>query len=263
MNRAIKRVQDYFIKKRGVSPQNIEAVLKAAPNDPRYHRKDHLLDLSLIPLGDKIPLKRPLLYPFDCISFDGRFMLSVLVQTQRRDTPTICRFIRVPQEDVDVLLGPMGVKDPRESYLSPSLGAAAKRCYLKSTNGWTTWYVLVVHEGRTYRVALDRFRKSKGGPGFIPRTGIKYSEQEIDDMCTLAAKTHPSTQEQALQAFFSLLNSMGSHSNREVFPDFLEPFLRAIPTIINPNPTALVPYQNWLLPPVSQSLLPTFCHTSS
>lgn len=262
--RNIERLEKHFTTKLGLKPSNIEAVLAAAPTDPRYQRKINLINLSILPTGDTIPLTKPLQYPFDCISFDGKYMLSVLVvQLKRRDAPTLCRFVRVPTEDVDVLLGPMGLKDPRESFLSPSLGAAARRCYLKSTNGWTTWFVLVVHEGRTYRVSLDRFRPIRGGPGFVARPGLQYTEKEIEDMCVLAAKTHPSTSEYATKEFFSLVHSMGSHSNREVLPEFLEPLLRVTPTITNPSPTESVPHENWLLPPITQTFMPTFFTTSN
>jgi hypothetical protein len=262
--RNIERLEKHFTTKLGLKPSNIEAVLAAAPTDPRYQRKVNLIDMSILPTGDTIPLTKPLQYPFDCISFDGKYMLSVLcvLGPERRDAPTICRFVRVPPEDVDVLLGPMGLKDPRESFLSPSLGAAAKRCYLKSTNGWTTWFVLVVHGGRTYRVALDRFRPAKGGPGFVPRPGIQYTDKEIQDMCALAAKSHPSTSEYATKEFFSLVHSMGSHSNREVLPEFLEPLLKVTPTIINPHPTESTQHEQWLLPPITDSFMPTFCHSS-
>lgn len=263
-NRSIKRLEKHFKTKFKLEPSNIEAVLAAAPTDMRFRNKETVIDLSILPLGDTIPLNKPLMCPFDCISFNGQFMLSVLVMTDRRDTPTICRFIRVPQEDMEVLMGPLGMQDPRESYLSPSLGAAARRALLKNTNGWTMFYVLVLHEGRTYRVALDRFRKSKGGPGFIERPGIHYTDEEIEEMCALAAKSHPSTSEYVAKQFFSHIHSMGAHSDRRCLPDFLETLLQVVPTVINPNPTTPVLYNNqWTLPPITPLLLPTFCHSSS
>ena len=262
--RDLARLDKHCTNKLYLKPSNIEAILAAAPVEPRHRRKISLVDLCILPLGDTIPLTKPLQYPFDCISFDGKYMLSILeVRLDRRDSPTLCRFTRVPPEDVETLLGPVGVSDPRESFLSPSLNAAAKRCYLKNANGWTTWFVMVLHEERTYRVALDRFRPSKGGPGFVPRPGMEYTEKEIEDMCALAAKSHPSTTECADKGFFSLVHSMGSHSNREVLPEFLEPILRVTPTIINPKPNQSVAYEQFLLPPVTNTFMPTFCHSAT
>ena len=108
--RNIARLEKHFTQKLGLKPSNTEAVLAAASTDPRYQPRANLIDLSILPTGDNIPLTKPLPYPFDCISFDGRYILSVLVMTNRRDCPTICRFVRVPKEDVEVLLGPMGVE---------------------------------------------------------------------------------------------------------------------------------------------------------
>jgi hypothetical protein len=262
--RLMKRVFKHCVNKLGIKPANLDAVLDAAPMEPPLPRWANVIDLCVLPfLSDSIALSRPLMYPFDCISFDGKFMLTVLAMTKRRGTPTICRFIRTPPEDADLFIGPVGRGDPQESFLYPSLNSSAKRAYGKSANGWNCWYVLVVHESRTYRVALDRFRKSKDGPGFLPRPGISFSESELDDMCALAAKSHAAISEQAAKGFFSLVHTMGSHSLRNVLPDFLEPFLRAVPTVINPKPTELIPYEQWLLPPVTNTFMPTFCWPSA
>jgi hypothetical protein len=135
--RSIKRLKRHFTAKFQGEGLDIGAILAGAPaeGEQRYARQNNTVDLSLFPVLDaSVRLLKPLPCPFDCISFDGRFTLSVLAMTGKRDTPTLCRFARVPKEDADILIGPLGMKDPREAYLSPSLGAAAKRSYLKSTS---------------------------------------------------------------------------------------------------------------------------------
>jgi hypothetical protein len=224
-----------------------------------------MIDLSLLPYGDTIPLRQPLQVPFDCISFDGKYMLSCLVMTDRRDVPTICRFVRTPPESAELLMGVAGMKNPQDAYLSPSLGAAAKRCYLKSANGWLNWYVVVIYQGRAYRVPLDRFRKNKQGPGFVKRPGVNYTEEEFTQMCDMAFKLHPSTTEVYCKKFFERVANMGAHSDRHIVPHFLESFLRVIPTVINPNPTtpATYPGKQLFLNPVTPTSIPTFVHFST
>ena len=68
---------------------------------------------------------------------------------------------------------------------------------LFAANGWTFFYTLVVYNDRTYRVPLLRFRTDMpnvNGPGFVQRPGVPaFSTDEIERMCTLAARVHPSS----------------------------------------------------------------------
>jgi hypothetical protein len=261
----LEKLRQHYLKL-GLKPIELESIIAAAPNDARYLRKVPTLDMCILPIGDTIPLTTPLPVPFDCISFDGKYMLSVLAMTDRRDTPTICRFIHAPPEEAKMLLGPVGMINQQESYLSPSFGAAWKRCHLKSTNGWTQYFVIVIHENKSYRVPVDRFRLKKGGPGFVVRKGMEMTEEEINHMCELATKIHPSTSEYLQKDFFNTLHSMGTHNERSVLPLFLQSFLKCLPTINNENPASTlsaVPYAQYALPPISPTFLPTFCHVNS
>lgn len=68
------------------------------------------VDLCLLPVGDKIPL-RPLPVPFDALSFDGKYAISVLSMEaakhskKKKDSKGLCRFIYCPSEEAEKLLG--------------------------------------------------------------------------------------------------------------------------------------------------------------
>jgi hypothetical protein len=265
-NRVRDRMRKMFLKM-GMPATSADRMLESMQTFDTLQRtiRPNTIDLNLIPSGhydcNKIPLTQPLQVPFDAISFDGRHMISVLAMTNRRECPTVTRFVYMPQSDVSCLVGDPGVSNPEEAFLYPSLGSAAKRCNLKTTDGWTYWHVLTVYNGRTYRVPLKRFRKKHGGPGFENRKGFSYTPEELDSMCECAAASHHATKGLLEHRFWNLVYSMGIHSDREVLPGFLEPFLKVIPTILDQKPQRAVEYATeWILPPPTPDFHPPFVH---
>ena len=285
-----KRRLQRFMLSLGHDYSTIEVEVKAhlqSGRPPSISATADIVDTSVVPLGTHIPLP-PMPVPFDAWSFDGRFGISVLcTNTGRRDVPTLCRFNYCPREDAAQLLGDAGLADPAESYLYPSVCAAAKRANQgKAANGWTFFYVFVIHNDRTsvstitphiipphharqsivcqsivhrYRVPLLRFREDmSAGPGFVQRGGLQYTQVEIERMCRLASQVHPSTKVYARDKYCEIVHSMGKHRPRDHVPGILEPILRALPNLITPRPTAPVTQGKWRLPPVTRDFCPTF-----
>lgn len=244
--------------------------------------KQSLLSSSLFDLnlfrrdGYQLPLK-PLPVPFDAISFDGLFGITVLSMACLRDvqikgvgkTPVLCRFNFCPEEYKMDLMGPEGIKHPSNSYIFPSLASAVSRAnHMKSADGWNFFYVLVVHDGGTERVALQKFQPKHGGPGFVIRkNGPNYTKEHLHLMCRLAHKTHLSNMSMKKQNLMKSLKSLGIHRDKDVFPAQFQPLIQVLPNRIYKNPVAAsveckdkMEHIEYVLPRVTESCHPTFIH---
>lgn len=123
----------------------------------------------------------------------------------------------------------MGLQQPNESYLYPSLESALSYTNKNIYNqGWNDFYILVVHEQRTYRAPLSRFVKEQtnkripAGPGFKMRKGLHFTSQQLQMMCELALSRHSIQLEEKRQ--------LHAHDQAAILP--LTNFVNVLPGIL-------------------------------
>jgi hypothetical protein len=235
------------------------------------------ISACLLPwLPSNVPLLNPLLLPVDAFNVDGTTAISLLsLSSTDRDCPELCRFCySSDNEEALHLMGDLGIKNQNESYVYPSLKAALsyqKNHDLKKmvkNNGWDNFYVLIVHEQRTYRCLLSRFINYPNkkfneinGPGFCYRQGLKFTEEEVSLLTSLAllkplCKVHESKESKESNDTNDKIRNVDFNS--DLLPGVLTHLLPVIPTIIQPNPLLYVMNGSYILRPVRYDSCPTF-----